>query len=382
MVEIYLDHAATTPMHPDVITEMTRIMTHVYGNPSSIHGFGRKASFELETSREIIAHSINGQATEIVFNSGGTEGDNTAIIQTALKQKNKGQHIISTNVEHSAVSHSLDYLRDLGFEITLLPVNESGSITLEQVQEALREDTILVTVMYGNNEVGSLNPIKEIGEHLKDHQALFHTDAVQAFGTEKIDVKELNVDFLSVSAHKINGPKGVGFLYVKRGTAVPVMIHGGDQEEKKRAGTENLAGIAGLKKAVEILTEEQKQANRDKYAEFRQIILDKLVASDIDFAINGNEDNHLPHILNLWFKGVSNQVLLSKLDLQGFAISTGSACSAGTVAPSPVILEMRPTEPKAAEESIRLSFGYGLTKEEIELFSDKLITSLQGFNLK
>lgn len=378
MVEVYLDHAATTPMHPEVIEEMTRIMANVFGNPSSIHGFGRKASFELEMAREEISQSINCHSTEIIFNSGGTEGDNTAIIQTALTQKDKGKHIISTNAEHSAVTHSLDYLETLGFEITLLPVNETGGITVEQVAKALRDDTILVTTMFGNNEVGTINPICEIGELLEDHQALFHTDAVQAFGIEKIDVKELKVDYLSVSGHKINGPKGVGFLYIKKGRVVPIMIHGGDQEEKKRAGTENLAGIAGLKKAITLLSEEQKLANKEKYLAYREIILSKLREENIDFEVNGSEDNHLAHILNIWFKGVKSNLLLSKLDLLGYAISTGSACSAGTVAPSPVILAMKPETKEAASESIRISFGYGLTSEDIEMFSEKLAETIKS----
>lgn len=378
MVEVYLDHAATTPMHPEVIEEMTRIMANVFGNPSSIHGFGRKASFELEMAREEISQSINCHSTEIIFNSGGTEGDNTAIIQTALTQKDKGKHIISTNAEHSAVTHSLDYLETLGFEITLLPVNETGGITVEQVAAALRDDTILVTTMFGNNEVGTINPIGEIGELLEGHQALFHTDAVQAFGTEKIDVKELKVDYLSVSGHKINGPKGVGFLYIKKGRVVPIMIHGGDQEEKKRAGTENLAGIAGLKKAITLLSEEQKLANKEKYLAYREIILSKLKEENIDFEVNGSEDNHLAHILNIWFKGVKSNLLLSKLDLLGYAISTGSACSAGTVAPSPVILAMKPETKEAASESIRISFGYGLTSEDIEMFSEKLAETIKS----
>ncbi|MGX7023316.1 cysteine desulfurase family protein [Vagococcus hydrophili] len=380
MSEIYLDHAATTPMHEEVIKEMTRIMMDVYGNPSSIHRFGRKAEFELENAREEIAKAINAQPNEIIFNSGGTEGDNTALIQTALDKKESGKHIISTNIEHSAVLHSLEYLETLGFEVTYLPVDETGKITVEQVANVLREDTILVSVMYGNNEVGTIQPIKEIGVLLEDHQALFHTDAVQAFGTESIDVKILNVDYLSVSGHKINGPKGVGLLYIKKGVLVPVMLRGGEQEEKKRAGTENLAGIVGLAKAITILSDEQKQMNKEKYQVFKEIILTKLNESGVDFEINGDEDNHLAHILNIWFKGIPSNILLSKLDLLGFAISTGSACSAGNVAPSPIIQVMKKEHPEAAVESIRISFGYGLEKQDIIDFSDKLVTSIQGFH--
>lgn len=379
MADIYLDHAATTPMHEEVIKEMTRIMTTVYGNPSSIHRFGRQADFELENAREEIAKAINAQPVEIIFNSGGTEGDNTALIQTALDKKEVGTHIISTNVEHSAVTHSLEYLESLGFEVTYLPVDETGAISVEQVEEALREETILVSVMYGNNEVGTIQPIKEIGELLESHQALFHTDAVQAFGTETIDVKELKVDYLSVSGHKINGPKGVGLLYIKKGALVPVMLHGGEQEEKKRAGTENLAGIAGLAKAITILTDEQKIANREKYKMFKSNIIDKLTENKVDFEINGDENNYLAHILNIWIKGIPSNILLSKLDLLGFAISTGSACSAGNVAPSPIIKVMKKNYPEAAVESIRISFGLGLNEDDIELFAEKLVTSIQSF---
>ncbi|HCM90863.1 MULTISPECIES: cysteine desulfurase family protein [Vagococcus] len=379
MVNIYLDHAATTPMHEEVIKEMTRIMTTVYGNPSSIHHFGRQADFELENAREEIAKAINAQPTEIIFNSGGTEGDNTALIQTALDKKEFGKHIISTNVEHSAVTHSLEYLESLGFEVTYLPVDETGAISVEQIKESLREDTILVSVMYGNNEVGTMQPIKEIGDLLEGHQALFHTDAVQAFGTETIDVKELKVDYLSVSGHKINGPKGVGLLYIKKGALVPVMLHGGEQEEKKRAGTENLAGIVGLAKAITILTDEQKMVNREKYQMFKSIIIDKLVDSNVAFEINGDENNYLAHILNIWIKGIPSNILLSKLDLLGFAISTGSACSAGNVAPSPIIKVMKKDYPEAAVESIRISFGLGLNEDDIKLFAEKLITSIKSF---
>lgn len=379
MVEVYLDHAATTPMHPEVIQEMTRIMSEVYGNPSSIHGFGRKASFELEMAREEIAKSINAHSTEIVFNSGGTEGDNTAIIQTALTQQGKGKHVITTTIEHSAVTHSMDYLEQLGFEITRLEVDETGQITVEQVKEALRDDTILVTVMYGNNEVGTINPIADIGALLEDHQALFHTDAVQAFGSEILDTKALKVDYLSISGHKINGPKGIGFLYVKQGRPVPVMMHGGDQEEKKRAGTENLAAIVGLKTAIKVLSEEQKLVNKMKYEGFKQIIIAELEASGIAFELNGHPENHLAHILNIWFKGAKSNLILSKLDLLGFAVSSGSACSAGTVSPSPVILAMRSEADKAAaSESIRISFGYGLTEENIRDFSSALVKTIQS----
>lgn len=377
MQSIYLDHAATTPMKPEVIQEMLRVMENVYGNPSSIHQFGRQAKFELEMAREVIAKSIHALPNEIVFNSGGTEGDNTAIIQTALNCMDKGKHIISTNVEHSAVLNSLHYLEKEGFEVTYLPINAKGQVTVEQVEAALREDTILVSIMFGNNEIGAINPIQEIGELLKEHQALFHSDAVQAFGSELIDVQVLGVDFLSVSSHKINGPKGVGFIYERRNVATPILIHGGDQEEKKRAGTENVPGIVGMAKAISLLTPTLKAENQNKYLLFKKIIVDELTNQKVDFEINGQIDMGLAHILNLWIKDTPNNLLLSNLDLKGFGISTGSACNAGTVKPSQVIYALKPKTPKAAEESIRISFGYGLTAEDIEVFVFHLIKIIQ-----
>lgn len=373
MQAIYLDHAATTPMKPEVVDEMMRIMTNIYGNPSSIHQFGRQAEFELENARELIAKSIQATPQEIVFNSGGTEGDNTAIIQTALNQKELGRHIISTEIEHSAVLNSLKYLETQGFEVTYLPVNHEGRISIESFEKALRDDTILVSIMYGNNEVGIINPIREIGAILAEHQAVFHTDAVQAFGSEIIDVRDLQVDFLSVSSHKINGPKGVGFVFEKQGTKAPVLIHGGDQEEKKRAGTENVAGIVGMSKAISLLTDEKKEQQREKYQSFKEYIIQQLEVENIAFEINGSLEDSLTTILNIWLKGVPNNLLLSNLDLKGYAISTGSACNAGNVKPSEILKKIRPNELAAASESIRVSFGYGNEMNDIVAFTATLI---------
>ena len=374
---VYLDHAATTPMRPEVIQEMVRVMETVYGNPSSTHQFGRKAHFELEMAREQVAKSIHALPDEIIFNSGGTEGDNTVIIQAALARQELGKHLITTEVEHSAVSEAMAYLEMTGFEVTYLPVDATGSITVESVKEALRDDTILVSVMYGNNETGAIFPIREIGEVLEEHQALFHTDAVQAFGTEVINVKELCVDYLSISGHKINGPKGIGFHYVKQGAVIPVLFHGGDQEEKKRAGTENLSSIVGLAKATELLTDEVKEQHATTYRMFKDILLEALEQQGVAFELNGHLPSDLAHILNLWIKGVPNNLLLSRLDLAGFAISTGSACSAGDVKPSKIIKKLRPDEQIAASESIRISFGLGVTEEDIHRFSSTLIESIE-----
>ncbi|AKX86296.1 cysteine desulfurase [Enterococcus durans] len=373
MEKIYLDHAATTPMHPQVITEMTMIMQETFGNPSSIHGFGRLAHEKLETARQIIADTLQVNDHEIIFNSGGTEGDNTAILETAFSRKAEGKHLITTAIEHPAVLNAMKYLETKGFEVTYLPVDEKGNISLEDFEQALREDTILVSIMYGNNEIGNLMPIKEIGERLREHPAYFHTDAVQAYGNQTIHPKDLGIDLLSVSAHKINGPKGVGFLYKKDGVNIPAMLLGGEQEEKRRAGTENLAGIWGMAKAAELLTVEEREARSEKYAGFQQMILEELEKQGIDVQVNGDLENKLPHVLNLRLPGVVNDLLLMKLDLNGIAISTGSACTAGNIEPSHVLEAMYGKDTPILKESIRISFGYGNTKEDIQKFIQQLV---------
>ncbi|WP_165005528.1 cysteine desulfurase family protein [Enterococcus sp. ZJ1668] len=373
MEKIYLDHAATTPMHPQVIEAMTTIMQETFGNPSSIHGFGRAAHEKLETARQIIADSLQVNAHEIIFNSGGTEGDNTAILETAYSRQNEGRHLITTAIEHPAVLNTMKFLETKGFEVTYLPVDEKGNLSMEDVRSALREDTILVSVMYGNNEIGNLMPIKEIGELLREHPAYFHTDAVQAYGNQTIRPEETGIDLLSVSAHKINGPKGVGFLYKKDGVNIPSLLLGGEQEEKRRAGTENLAGIWGMAKAVEILTPEEREARSRKYHGFQQQILDSLRENGIEYQVNGDLENKLPHVLNLRLPGVVNDLLLMKLDLRGLAISTGSACTAGNIEPSHVLEAMYGKDTPILKESIRISFGFGNTEEEVQRFADQLV---------
>ncbi|MGX7245998.1 cysteine desulfurase family protein [Enterococcus quebecensis] len=377
MEPIYLDHAATTPAHPAVIEIMTDEMANTFGNPSSIHAFGRQAHRRLEDIRQVIAASLQVKPHEIIFNSGGTEGDNTAIIETALSRKDHGKHLITTAIEHPAVLETMKYLESLGFEVTYLPVNEKGDLVLSDFEESLREDTILVSVMYGNNEIGNLLPIKEIGKLLKTHQAFFHTDAVQAYGAEGILPHEFGIDLLSISAHKINGPKGVGFLYKNDEISLPSFFHGGEQEEKRRAGTENLAGIAGMGKAVELLTASEKQQRHDKYGVFQQVILTQLDKAEIEYQINGNPKNKLAHILNIWFKGISSDLLLMHLDLQGIAISTGSACTAGTVEPSHVLEAIYGKNHPAIKESVRISFGLGNDEAQIKEFGNILIKTIQ-----
>lgn len=377
MESIYLDHAATTPAHPAVIEVVTDEMSQTFGNPSSIHHFGRQAHRKLEDVRQIIARSLQVKPHEIIFNSGGTEGDNTAIIETALSRKDQGRHLITTAIEHPAVLETMKYLEKLGFEVTYLPVNEKGELAVSDVKNALREDTILVSVMFGNNEIGNLLPIKEIGHLLQDHPAVFHTDAVQAYGSERILPYEFGIDLLSISAHKINGPKGVGFLFKSDEISLPSFLHGGEQEEKRRAGTENLAGIAGMGKAVELLTEEEKNKRQQKYTKYQQLILAQLDQAQIDYKINGNPENKLGHILNLWFPKVSSDLLLMHLDLKGVAISTGSACTAGTVEPSHVLEAIYGENHPAIKESVRISFGLNNDEKQIQQFSTILIETIQ-----
>nr|WP_242595721.1 cysteine desulfurase family protein [Enterococcus sp. MJM12] len=355
---------------------MTEAMP-IFGNPSSVHGFGRKAHEKLEASRQLIAKSLGVKAHEIIFNSGGTEGDNTAIIGTALARQELGRHVITTAIEHPAVLESMHYLEKQGFEVTYLPVDEKGQLAIETLKDALRPETILVSVMAANNETGNLLPIKAIGELLKDHPAIFHTDAVQAFGKTALDPYENNIDLFSISAHKINGPKGVGFLFKKDGVNLPSYLHGGEQEEKRRAGTENLVGIIGMAKAVEILTPEKQLENKAHYAKLAELLLKKLDEAKIAYHINGDVTHKLPHVLNLQLNDVDNNLLLMKLDLQGQAISTGSACTAGNIEPSHVLTAMYGKDSDAIHESIRVSFGFGNTAEDVAYFAEKLIAACQ-----
>lgn len=372
----YFDHAATTPMRPDVVEKMSQIMLEVPGNPSSIHQYGRKAHEYLENARQIIANSIQVKPHEIIFNSGGTEGDNTAILGVAYGQEHTGKHIITTAIEHPAVLKTMAYLETKGFDITYLPVNEQGQLAVEDVAQVLREDTILVSIMLANNEIGNLLPIKKIGELLANHPAVFHADAVQAYGKIPFSPVDLKVDLLTVSGHKINGPKGVGFLYKKDGIKLPSFLHGGEQEDKRRAGTENLPAICGMAQAISELSADVQKANQTEAVDFVELIIEALTKEEIDFRLNGDSENKLAHILNLHLVGIPSDRLLMHLDLQGFAVSTGSACTAGNVEPSHVLEAMYGKEAPAVHESIRISFGYGNTKEEVEKFVAVLISSI------
>ena len=364
MKTIYLDHAATTPMAKEVIVRMTEAMERVYGNASSIHTAGREARKFLDEARSILAHSINASTNEIIFTSGGTEADNMAIFGTAYARKLEGKHIITTQIEHHAVLHACEKLEKEGFDVTYLPVDEFGCVRVEDVAAALREDTILVTIMYGNNEVGTIQPIRHIGELLKDHQATFHTDAVQAFGIESLDVQALGVDLLSVSAHKINGPKGIGFLFARQGVKLANLLLGGSQEKKRRAGTENIPGVIGFATAIQVATE-NREINRTKYEHFKALLIKQFDEAKISYKVNGVVDTALPHVFNVSFPGTDVESFLINLDMAGVFVSSGSACTAGSIDPSHVLVAMFGEGAEQLRNSIRFSFGQGLTDEDI-----------------
>jgi len=364
MERIYLDHAATTPLANEVLEAMLQTNQDIMGNPSSTHFYGRKARSILDQTRAKVANHIQAHEKEIIFTSGGTEADNLAIIGSARANSQKGRHIITTAGEHHAVLHTMEYLETEGFDITYLSPNNEGYITPDQVKEALREDTILVSMMYVNNETGMIQDIQAIAALLKEHQAYFHTDAVQAFGIKKIDVDELGIDLLSMSAHKINGPQGVGFLYCKQNVPLENVQHGGEQERKKRAGTENLLGIVGLEKAIELAYETMDTKSKN-LLNLKQTLLKTSKDSHIDFEVNGTIESTVPSIVNVSFPNTQVEQLLMNFDLEGVAVSSGSACTAGTQEPSHVLVAMYGKDDARIYNSIRFSFGAFTTEEEV-----------------
>ncbi|UQS83777.1 cysteine desulfurase family protein [Bombilactobacillus thymidiniphilus] len=374
MEPVYLDNAATTPLAPQVIARMNEVMQQTFGNASTPNYYGRKARAILDEARAVIAKSINAQPGEIVFNSGGSEGDNTAIIMTALTHQEQGKHIITTSIEHEAVLQSMKYLETLGFEVTYLPVNQAGQINVDQVQNALRPDTILVSIMMVNNEIGVLNPIKEIGQLLQDHPAIFHTDAVQSYGLQDIDVRALNVDLLTTSAHKINGPKMLGFMYERADLTLPPLIKGGQQELKRRAGTENVPAIAGFATAVQLNSSKERSEIRQRLQSYKQLLLTLLDQADVEYVVNGPDiAQTTPNILNLWIKGFATSILQIKLDLAGIVVSGGSACTAGSLEPSHVLRAMFGAQNPRVEQSIRVSFNKMTVENDIIKLADALI---------
>jgi cysteine desulfurase len=364
MNTIYLDHAATSPVAPEVIDVFAQAMAEVSGNASSIHTEGRLARKALDAARTTLANKIHAKTTEIIFTSGGTEADNTAIFGTAYARQHEGKHIITSQIEHHAVLHACEKLEREGFEVTYLPVDKQGRVSVDDVQNALRDDTILVTIMYGNNEVGTIQPISKIGALLQNHQATFHTDAVQAFGLETIDVESMHIDLLSVSSHKINGPKGIGFLYVKQGVKIANFMFGGSQEKKRRAGTENVPAAVAFAKAAEIATQHA-EARIEKYNAYKAILIDEFEKAQISFQINGHPTESLAHVLNVTFPGTNVESFLINLDMAGVLVSSGSACTAGSIDPSHVLVAMFGSDAPELRSSIRFSFGVGLSDEQV-----------------
>ncbi|MEB9502935.1 cysteine desulfurase family protein [Bacillus anthracis] len=365
MERIYLDHAATSPTHPEVVEKMIPYMTETFGNPSSIHFYGRQTRHAVDEARRACARSIHANPNEIIFTSGGTEADNLALIGVARANRHKGNHIITTQIEHHAILHTCELLEREGFEVTYLPVDETGRVQVSDIQKALTEETILVSVMFGNNEVGTMQPIAEIGKLLKEHQAYFHTDAVQAYGLVEINVKEFGIDLLSISAHKINGPKGVGFSYAGTNVKFEPLLIGGEQERKRRAGTENVPSIVGLQHAI-LLAEKTREQKNAQYEEFKDIMVSVFQNEGITFEVNGNLEYRLPHVLNISFTGMNIEPFLVNLDLAGIAVSSGSACTAGSIDPSHVLVAMFGKDSDQIRSSVRFSFGLGNTKEQIE----------------
>lgn len=365
MERIYLDHAATTPVHQDVLHEVMSAMQQSFGNPSSIHAYGREARKQLNEARRQLAKTISAKENEIIFTSGGTEADNMAILGVARGYQHKGKHLITTVIEHHAVLHTFESLEKEGFEVTYLQVDEQGRISLEELKAALREDTILVSVMFGNNEVGTIQDVQTIGALLKDHQAFFHTDAVQAYGIVPIDVNELHIDLLAVSSHKINGPKGVGLLYCRESISLMPVMYGGEQERKRRAGTENLPAILGFTKAA-VIAQDSMDEKQVLYKQFKQRLQEIFAEEGIDFSVNGSNEHSLPHVLNVSFPGTNVEAMLVNMDLAGIAVSSGSACTAGSIDPSHVLVAMFGKNSDRTTNAIRFSFGLNNTLLQIE----------------
>ncbi|NLL19895.1 MAG: cysteine desulfurase NifS [Clostridia bacterium] len=369
MKKVYLDHSATTPIRAEVAQAMMVAMTEQFGNPSSVHSFGRAAKKALEEAREQVAQLIGAQPGEIVFTSGGTEADNLAVIGTAMANRKKGKHIITSSIEHHALLDSCKWLEKNGFEVTYLPVDSNGLVRVEDLMAALREDTILISIMHVNNEVGTIQPIEEIGKIARDKGILFHTDAVQSVGKIPVDVNELQVDLLSLSAHKIYGPKGVGALYIRKGTRVEPRNFGGGQERKRRPGTENIPGIVGFGKAAELarinLPEEQKLIIlRDK-------LIDGLLERIPDCQLNGDREKRIPTNVNVSIRFLEGEALLLSMDLKGIAASSGSACTSGSLDPSHVLLAMGICH-EIAHGSLRMTLGRDNTEEDIDYVLDEL----------
>ncbi len=375
MPAIYLDHAATTPVRPEVAAVMMGVLTESFGNPSSTHQFGRKVRKLMEEARQKTAGAIGAAAREIVFTSGGTESNNLAVLGTVRANRDKGRHLVTTAVEHHAVLDVFRQLATEGFEVTVLPVDEYGRVSVDQFRNALREDTILASVMHANNEIGTVNPLAGIGKICRERGVLLHTDAVQSVGKIPVNVEELQVDLLTVSGHKIYGPKGTGALYIRRGTAIDPLMRGGSQEKAIRPGTENVAGIVGLGKAIELAAGESAHESI-RLARLRDKLIRNVLTSVPDARLNGHPTERLPHNVNVSFAGVEGETLIQGLDARGIAISAGSACTSGALEPSHVLLSLG-VERSLALGTLRISLGRSTTDEDIDVVTEELKQIIQ-----
>ena len=367
---IYLDNAATTRTSQAVVDAMMPYFNQYYGNPSSVYSFSNYGKEAMAKARKQIADVLGVNSEEIYFTAGGSESDNWALIATAEAYQDKGKHIITSKIEHHAVLHACQYLEKRGFEVTYLDVDENGTVDLEQLKSAIRPDTILISIMFANNEIGTIQPVKEIGEIAKAHNVLFHTDAVQAFGHIPIQADELNIDMLSASGHKFNGPKGIGFLYIRKGIKTKSFIHGGAQERKRRAGTENLPGIVGIGEAARLAAESLKE-RQEKEIQMRDYLINRITAEVPYVRLNGHRINRLPNNVNLSFQFIEGESLLIMLDMAGICGSSGSACTSGSLDPSHVLLAIGlPHE--IAHGSLRLTLSEENTMEEMDYVVEKI----------
>ena len=367
---IYLDNAATTKTRPEVVEAMVPYFTEFYGNPSSVYDFSTASKKAVTEARETIAKALGAQTNEIYFTAGGSESDNWALVATAEAYESKGKHIITSKIEHHAVLHTCQYLEKRGFDVTYLDVDENGVVKLDELKKAIRPDTILISIMFANNEIGTIEPIREIGEIAKEHGILFHTDAVQAFAHVPINVDEYHIDMLSSSAHKLNGPKGIGFLYIRKGVKIRSFIHGGAQERKRRAGTETVPGIVGYGKAVELAMASLEERAK-KETELRDYLMNRVMAEVPYTRINGSRKDRLPNNVNFAFQFIEGESLLIKLDMAGICGSSGSACTSGSLDPSHVLLAIGlPHE--IAHGSLRLTLSEENTMEEMDYVVEKI----------
>lgn len=371
MHQVYLDYSATTPVKKEVLDEMLPYFSEKFGNPSSLYSLGLSAKTDLNLARAKIAKLIGADEREIYFTSCGTEADNWAVIGTARAKKAKGNHIITTKVEHHALLHTCEYLEKEGFEVTYLDIDKDGRISLADLENAITDKTILISIMFANNEIGTIQPIKEIAGIARKHEIWFHTDAVQALGNVPIDVKDLGIDMMSMSAHKIYGPKGVGALYIRKGVVIPSFMNGGAQENKRRAGTENMAGIVGFGKAAE-LAGANLQSHIRHVSELRDYFKDQILSRIPEVEINGGMKHRLPGNINLIFNYIEGESLLLLMDAKGICASTGSACSSASLTPSHVLKALKLPYEKI-HSSIRFTIGDFTTKEDIDYAVEEIV---------